>query len=134
MIERLNHIGIAVEDLEEAIRLYRDVIGLSFEGIEEVPSERVRVAMFKVGETRIELLQGTGDDSPITKSIKKRGMGVHHLAFTVDDAAESLERLSSAGLRVLDESPRPGAHGTKVVFVHPKSTMGVLTELVEEPE
>jgi len=134
MIERLNHIGIAVEDLEEAIRLYRDVIGLSFQGIEEVPSERVRVAMFQVGDTRIELLQGTGDDSPITKFIAKRGMGVHHLAFCVDDAGAELERLSSSGLRLLDESPRKGAHGTRVVFVHPKSTMGVLTELVEEPK
>ncbi|MDP6425331.1 MAG: VOC family protein, partial [Planctomycetota bacterium] len=97
-----------------------------------VPSERARVAVLFAGDVRVELLEGTGDDSAITKFVAKRGPGVHHLAFKVGDCAESIVRLSGEGMQLLDETPRPGAHHTKVTFVHPKSLMGVLTELVEE--
>jgi methylmalonyl-CoA/ethylmalonyl-CoA epimerase len=133
MIQGLNHIGIAVEDLDAAVALYRDKLGLRFEGIDEVPTERVRVAMFYAGETRIELLQGTSEDSPIAKFVAKRGPGIHHLAFTTGDAQGAIQKLSAEDLRLLDETPRPGAHDTKVAFVHPKSMLGVLTELVEMP-
>ncbi len=134
MIKGLNHIGIAVEDLDAAVEVYRDKFGLRFDGISEVPTEQVRIAMFYAGETKIELLQGMAESSPITKFIQKYGPGLHHLAFTSDDAQEELVRLSGAGLRVLDKKPRPGAHDTKVAFVHPKSMLGVLTEIVEMPE
>lgn len=133
MIESLHHIGIAVEDLDAAVRIYRDQLGLRLDSIEEVPTERVRVAVLFAGETRIELLEPTGDDSPIAKAIEKRGPGIHHVAFQVDDAQKEIERLDAAGLRVLDEKPRPGAHGTKCAFIHPKSLGGVLGELVEPP-
>ncbi|MFQ5506317.1 MAG: methylmalonyl-CoA epimerase [Planctomycetota bacterium] len=134
MIQGLHHIGIAVEDLEEAVRLYRDRLGLDFAGIEEVPGERVRVAVLMAGGTRIELLQATGDDSAIRKFIARRGPGIHHLAFQVDDAGEEIRRLSAEGLRLSSDAPVKGAHRTKVAFVHPKSVMGVLAELVEAPE
>jgi methylmalonyl-CoA/ethylmalonyl-CoA epimerase len=134
MIRGLHHVGVAVEDLEAAVRLWRDQLGLRFAGIEEVPSERVRVAVLYAGDVRIELLEPTGDDSAIQKFINKRGPGVHHLAFAVDDCGEALGALTAAGLPVLDQEPRPGAHGTKVVFVHPKGLLGVLAELVEDPE
>ncbi len=133
MIKNLHHIGIAVSDLDEGVRRYRDGLGLRFEGIEEVPSERVRVAILFAGETRIELLQGVGEDSAISKFVEKRGPGIHHLAFEVADGQAEIGRLEALGMQVLDESPRPGAHGCKVVFVHPKSMEGVLTELVEVP-
>lgn len=131
MIEALHHIGIAVEDLDAAVRIYRDQLGLKLDSIEEVPTERVRVAVLFAGETRIELLEPTGDDSPIAKAIAKRGPGVHHIAFQVDDAQQEIRRLDASGLRVLDEEPRPGAHNTKCAFIHPKSLGGVLGELVE---
>ncbi len=133
MIKNLHHIGIAVSDLDEGVRRYRDGLGLCFEGIEEVPTERVRVAILLAGETRIELLQGVGDDSPISKFVAKKGPGIHHLAFEVADGQVEIDRLRALGMQVLDESPRPGAHGCKVVFVHPRSMEGVLTELVEVP-
>jgi methylmalonyl-CoA/ethylmalonyl-CoA epimerase len=133
MIKNLHHIGIAVEDLDEAVRRYRDGLGLRFEGISEVPSERVRVAILFAGETRIELLLGVGEDSPISKFVAKRGPGIHHLAFEVEDGQKEIDRMNALGMQVLDMSPRPGAHGCKVVFVHPKSMGGVLTELVEVP-
>lgn len=131
MIQSLHHIGIAVENLDDAVRIYRDQLGLRLDSIEEVPTERVRVAVLFAGETRIELLEPTGDDSPIAKAIAKRGPGVHHVAFQVDDAQGEITRLDAAGLRVLDEEPRPGAHNTKCAFIHPKSLGGVLGELVE---
>ncbi len=133
MIEGLNHIGIAVQSLDEAIPIYRDKLGLSFEGIDVVESEEVRIAMFRAGSTRIELLEGTSETSPIRRFIEKRGPGVHHLAFTTDDAKGETLRLEGEGLRVLGDAARPGAHGMKVSFLHPKSMLGVLTELVEMP-
>lgn len=134
MIQELHHIGVAVEDLDEAVRLWRDRFGLRLASIEEVPSERVRVAVLHAGRTRIELLQATGDDSAIHKFIEKRGPGIHHLAFRVDDCGREIARLSGEGLRLLNEEPRDGAHSTRVAFVHPKSMLGVLSELVEDPK
>jgi methylmalonyl-CoA/ethylmalonyl-CoA epimerase len=133
MIQSLHHIGIAVDDLDEAVRLYRDVLGLSFHGIEDVPTEGVRVAVVQAGPVRIELLQALQPDSPIAKFVGKRGPGIHHLAFQVDSCQGTLEVLRSKGAPVIDQTPRPGAHGTKVAFIHPKGLKGVLAELVEDP-
>ncbi len=133
MIQELHHIGIAVRSLDEAIPRYVDALGLQFEGIEDVPSEQVRVAIVKAGATRIELLEPTDPDSPIAKFLDKRGPGMHHLAFQVKDTGEMIKVLTDAGAPVLDESPRPGAHGTKVAFVHSKYLGGVLAEFVQDP-
>lgn len=129
---KLDHIGIAVKNLEEAVRFYKDVLGLELEGIEEVPEENVRVAMFKVGDTHIELLQGTTQDSAISKFIEKRGEGIHHIAVRVDDVDKSVETLKSRGAVLVYEKSKLVSRGSrKINFVHPKSTGGVLLELVE---
>jgi len=127
----LNHIGIAVRSLDEQRPLYEKALGLEFEGLEEVPSQKVRVAFFRAGETRIELLEPTEEDSPIAKFLEKRGEGLHHMAFTVEDIEARIAELKESGLRMIDESPRPGSHQMKIAFIHPKSTSGVLTELCE---
>ncbi|MFN3267668.1 MAG: methylmalonyl-CoA epimerase [Zestosphaera sp.] len=129
---KLDHIGIAVKNLEEAVRFYKDVLGLELEGIEEVPEENVRVAMFKVGDTHIELLQGTTQDSAISKFIEKKGEGIHHIAVRVDDVDKSVETLKSRGAVLVYEKSKLVSRGSrKINFVHPKSTGGVLLELVE---
>lgn len=131
MISKLNHIGIAVQSIEEARPLYEQALGLPFQGIEEVPSQKVRVAFFGCGEVRIELLEPTAVDSPIAVALAKRGPGLHHLAYETDDIEVELARLSEQGVRLIDESPRPGAHGTRIAFLHPKGTGKVLTELTQ---
>lgn len=129
---RIDHIGIAVKNLDEAVKFYKDVLGLELEDIEEVPEENVRVAMFRVGETYIELLQGTTQDSAISKFIEKRGEGIHHIAIRVDDVDRSTEVLKSRGaVLVYDEARLVSKGSRKINFVHPKSTGGVLLELVE---
>ncbi len=129
---RIDHIGIAVKNLEEAVKFYKDVLGLELEGIEEVPEENVRVAMFKVGETYIELLQGTTQDSAISKFVEKRGEGIHHIAIRVDDVDKSTEVLKNRGAVLVYDKARMVSGGSrKINFVHPKSTGGVLLELVE---
>lgn len=129
---KLDHIGIAVKNLEEAVRFYRDVLGLELEGVEEVPEESVKVAMFRVGETHIELLQGTTQESAISKFIEKKGEGIHHIAIRVDDVDKSVEDLRSKGAAlVYDKSKLVSKGSRKINFVHPKSTGGVLLELVE---
>ncbi|MEO3993736.1 MAG: methylmalonyl-CoA epimerase [Desulfurococcaceae archaeon TW002] len=129
---KLDHIGIAVKNLEEAVKFYKDVLGLELEGIEEVPEENVRVAMFRVGDTRIELLQGTTQESAISKFIEKRGEGIHHIALRVDDVDKSVEVLKSRGaVLVYDKSKLVSGGSRKINFIHPKSTSGVLLELVE---
>ncbi|HIH01224.1 TPA: methylmalonyl-CoA epimerase [Thermoplasmata archaeon] len=130
-MRRIDHIGIAVEDLEAALKPYVEGLGLRVEHTEEVPTERVRVAMLPVGETNIELLQPTDPESAIAKFIDKRGPGVHHIALSVEDVSASIGSLKRAGVRLIDEQPRPGAGGTRVAFVHPKGLSGVLVELVE---
>jgi methylmalonyl-CoA/ethylmalonyl-CoA epimerase len=131
----INHIGIAVRSIAKHRRFYETVLGARFDGIEKVASQKVKVGFFLVGapghEVRIELLEATAPDSPIATFIEKRGEGIHHLAYTVDDLPARLAVLSRHGVRLIDEEPRPGAHHTRIAFLHPKSTGGVLTELCE---
>jgi len=134
MIRKIDHVGIAVQDLEEQTAFYRDVLGLEFVGFEDLPERGLKVAVFRVGDVHIELLQPTTPDSTMAKFIEKSGEGIHHLAFTVDDAAKELERLTAAGVQTIDAKPRPGAGGAKVAFLHPKSTFRVLMELCEHPK
>jgi len=124
----IEHIGIAVNSLEEAIPYYEKVLGLECYAIEEVADQKVRTAFFKVGDTKIELLESTDPDGPIGKFIEKKGPGVHHLAFAMDDVGEALQQAADQGVRLIDEQPRKGAEGLQIGFLHPKSTQGVLTE------
>jgi methylmalonyl-CoA/ethylmalonyl-CoA epimerase len=132
MVGLINHVGIAVRNLETSIPFYRDVLGLTFEGIEEVAEQKVRVAFLGVGESRIELLEPTSEDSPVAKFLEKNGEGVHHLAYQVDDIEKTLAHLKSAGIRLIDETPRHGAHHSLIAFLHPKATGGVLTEICQK--
>ena len=127
----LDHIGIAVGDLNEALKFYRDALGLEVEVPEEVASQRVRAHFIPVGESAIELLEATAEDSPIAKYVARRGPGIHHLTLRVDDIRAVLARLKEKGVRLIDEAPRPGAHGSLVAFIHPASAHGVLVELKE---
>ena len=133
MIQELHHIGIAVRSVEESLPHYVDGLGLTLKGVEEVPTEKVKVAMVMAGNTRIELLEPTDESSPIAKFLEKRGPGVHHLAFQVADTGEMIKVLTDHGAPLLDQEPRPGAHDTKVAFIHPKYLGGVLAELVQNP-
>src|SRR2546421_9728092 len=128
---RIEHIGIATERIDEALEFWRDALGLSVVHTEEVAEQGVRVAMLPLGEPRIELLEPTHADSPVAKFLAKRGPGIHHVAVRVDDIRAALQRLKEQGARLIDESPRAGAGGCLVAFVHPTSTGGVLLELVE---
>ena len=130
--KKIAHIGIAVKSLEDWIPYYRDVLGLEYKGSEEVVAQKVRVAFFKIGESMIELLEPTSEDSPISKFIEQRGGGVHHIAVSVDDIEADLSKHLELGSRVIDEKPRIGAHDAKIAFVHPTSTGGVLLELCED--
>ena len=125
----LDHIGIAVGDLAQALAFYRDALGLDVGPPEEVPSQRVRAHFVPVGEATLELLEPTAPDSPIATFIEKRGPGVHHVTLRVDDLSEALGRLKARGVRLIDEAPREGAEGALIAFVHPASTHGVLVEL-----
>lgn len=125
----IEHIGIAVSNLDESISYYEKVLGLECYAIEEVADQKVRTAFFKVGDTKIELLESTDPEGPIGKFIEKKGPGVHHLAFAVDNVEKSLKHVQEQGVRLIDEVPRKGAEGLKIGFLHPKSTQGVLTEL-----
>jgi methylmalonyl-CoA/ethylmalonyl-CoA epimerase len=130
-IERISHIGIAVRDLSQQISLYRDVLGLPFVGLEEVEDQGVRVALFRVGEVTVELLEPKTQDSPIAKFLQKHGEGIHHLAYAVQDLPRTLEALAAKGVELIDKEPRRGAGGRRIAFLHPRSTHGVLTELCE---
>lgn len=125
----LDHIGIAVSNLDEALAFYRDALGLEVEAPEEVPSQRVRAHFIPAGQAALELLEATADDSPIAKYVATRGPGLHHITLRVDDIAAALAQLKARGVRLIDESPRPGAHGSLVAFIHPSSAHGVLVEL-----
>ena len=131
MLTKINHIGIAVKSLEETIPFYRDSLGMAFAGIEVVAEQKVRVAMLQVGESLIELLEPTSDDSPVAKFIEKNGAGIHHIAYEVADIEAAIAALRAEGARMIDEKPRAGAHGTRIAFVHPKTSFGVLTELCQ---
>jgi len=130
-VEKIAHIGIAVESIEQWIGFYRDVLGLDYGGSEEVPEQKVRVAFLTIGESNIELLEPTSDDSPIAKFLEKRGSGIHHIAIQVDDIEVALARHKEAGARLIDNEPRIGAHKMKIAFIHPKASGGVLLELCE---
>ena len=124
----IEHIGIAVSSLEDSIPYYEKVLGLECYSIEEVADQKVRTAFFRVGETKIELLESTDPEGPIGKFIEKKGPGVHHLAFAMDNVGEALQHAADQGVRLIDEVPRKGAEGLQIGFLHPKSTQGVLTE------
>jgi len=125
----LDHIGIAVSNLDEALAFYRDALGLDVQMPEEVSSQRVRAQFIQAGQGALELLEATDQDSPIAKYVAKRGPGLHHITLRVDDISAALARLKAHGVRLIDDAPRPGAHGWLVAFIHPSSAHGVLVEL-----
>jgi len=131
MIKKISHIGIAVKDLDKAIEFYKK-IGLSVESTEVVESQKVKVAFIPVGDVRIELLAATSADSPIAKYIEKKGEGIQHLALEVDNVEESIKDAISKDIRMIDKTPREGAHNARIAFAHPKSTNGLLLEYCEE--
>jgi methylmalonyl-CoA/ethylmalonyl-CoA epimerase len=130
----IDHLGIATRQIEEAVSFWRDALGLEVVETEEVAEQKVRVAMLPVGESRVELLEPTSDDSPIAKFLEKRGAGIHHIAVRVPDIHAALARLKEQGARLIDETPRTGAGGSLIAFVHPSSANGVLLELVEQTD
>ncbi len=132
-VKGLNHVGVAVRSIEQQKDYYENQLGAEFECIEDVPSQKVRVAFFRINDVRLELLEPTDPSSPVAKFLEKRGEGLHHLAFTVDDIKARIAELRQSGLEMIDEAPRPGAHQMQIAFIHPKSTFGVLTELCEPP-
>lgn len=133
-ISHIEHLGIAVKSLEEAIPYYENILGLKCYSIEEVADQKVKTAFFKVGQTKIELLEPTSEDSTIAKFIEKRGEGIHHMAFAIEDGvANALAEIEAKGVRLIDKAPRKGAEGLNIAFLHPKSTCSVLTELCENP-
>ena len=134
IIEKIDHIGIAVDSIEKWVGYYKDVLGLKYLGSEEVSGQNIRVAFFEIGDSKIELVEPTSDDSPIAKFLEKRGGGIHHIAVLVDDIEAALARHQEAGARLIDEKPRIGAHNTRMAFIHPKSSGGVLMELCQEPQ
>ena len=133
-ISHIEHLGIAVKSLEQAIPYYENVLGLKCYSIEEVADQKVKTAFFKVGQTKLELLEPTSEDSAVAKFIEKRGEGIHHLAFAVEDGvANALAEVEAKEVKLIDKAPRKGAEGLNIAFLHPNSTIGVLTELCEDP-
>ena len=133
-VSHIEHLGIAVKSLDESIPYWENVLGLKCYAIEEVADQKVKTAFFKVGQTKIELLEPTSDDSTIAKFIEKRGEGIHHMAFAIEDGvANALAEVEAKGVRLIDKAPRKGAEGLNIAFLHPKSTCSVLTELCENP-
>lgn len=133
-LKKIDHIGVAVRDLKGALEFYESVLGLKAAGIEEVETQKVRVAFLPVGESKVELLEPTAPDSPVGRFIEKNGEGVQHIAFRVENIEEALQELKDKGLRLIDEQPRQGAGGARIAFLHPKSSFGVLIELCERKE
>jgi len=131
MLTKINHIGVAVKSLEDSLPFYRDHLGMSFAGIETVDEQKVRVAMLQIGESKIELLEPTSEESPVAKFLEKNGPGIHHIAYEVEDIEAAINKLIAEGVRMIDQRPRCGAHDTRIAFLHPKSSAGVLTELCQ---
>lgn len=129
---KLDHIGIAVKDISESLKFYKDALGLTLDGIEIVTDQKVKTAFLSVGETHLELLEATEADSPVGKFIEKRGEGIHHIAIKVENIQEHLSQLDENEIKLIDKEPKIGANNKKIAFVHPKSTSGVLLELCEE--
>lgn len=134
MVGKVDHIGVAVKNLEETLKFYQDVLGLDLHGTEIVEEQKVKVAFLPVGDTEVELLESTEEDGPIARYIEKKGEGMQHIAFKVDNIEKAIEEMKSKGVRMIDETPRYGAGGAKIAFCHPKSTHGVLVELCERNE
>ncbi len=132
MSRKISHIGIAVKSLEESSKLYKDLLGLDYEGQEIVEDQGVKVAFYLAGDVRIELLEPLSDESPVAKFIEKRGEGIHHIAFDSNDAEGEIETFQSNDIRMIDKTPRKGAHSSMIAFAHPKSTGGVLLELCQK--
>ncbi len=128
---KINHLGIATKGIDEALKFWENALGLENVHTETVEDQKVRVAMLPIGDARIELLEPTSDDSPISKFLERRGGGIHHIAVEVENIEQALEKLKSEGMRLIDETPRIGAEGCLVAFVHPASANGVLLELVQ---
>jgi methylmalonyl-CoA/ethylmalonyl-CoA epimerase len=131
---KVDHIGIAVKSIDEAKKLYHDLLGLPHAGNETVQEQKVTTAFFPVGDTEVELLESTAPDGPIAKYLEKRGEGVQHIAFRVDNIEEALAELKGKGIQLIDEKPRKGAGGARIAFLHPKSTYGVLVELCQRDD
>jgi len=131
MIKKVDHIGIAVKDMNAAIKFYEEVLGMKVEGIEVVEEQKVKTAFIPTGDSEVELLESTAPDGPIAKFIEKKGEGIQHIAFRVDNIEKALEELKAKGIRLIDEKPRRGAGGAKIAFLHPKATFGTLVELCE---
>ena len=132
-VKAINHIGIAVRSIDTQRAFYEGTLGAVFEGVEDVPSQKVRVAFFRVHDVRLELLEPTDPASTVAAFLEKRGEGLHHVAFTVEGIEDRIAELKQSGVRMIDEAPRPGAHHMRIAFLHPRSTFGVLTELCEPP-
>ncbi|QNG61306.1 methylmalonyl-CoA epimerase [Metabacillus idriensis] len=132
MINKVDHIGVAVRSISQVLPFYERTLGLKLEGIESVEEQKVKVAFLKIGNTKIELLEPTSDESPVAKFIEKRGEGIHHLALGVDDIKKRIEELKENGIKMIDETPRNGAGGASIAFLHPKAANGVLVELCEK--
>ncbi|OLS18978.1 MAG: Metallothiol transferase FosB [Candidatus Heimdallarchaeota archaeon LC_3] len=130
--KKIDHIGIAVKDIESHMEFYKDILKMPFLGFKTVESQKVKIAMFKIGESIIELLEPVSSDSPISKFLEKRGEGIHHLCYDVEDIEETLKHLKDNSVKLINEEPVIGAKGGKIAFLHPKSSGGVLTELSEE--
>lgn len=129
LLKKIHHIGIAVTSLEESMPFYGGLLDMTFKGVEEVAGYRVKVAFFQIGESKIELLEPADAGSFLCEFLKENGPGIHHIAYEVEDVAAVIKKLEEKGIRLLDKTPRPGAHGAKVAFIHPESSQGVLTEL-----
>jgi methylmalonyl-CoA/ethylmalonyl-CoA epimerase len=134
VIKKINHIAIAVNNLEEAAKFYQEVMGLTLSGIEVVTAQKTKVGFFKIGESNIELVQPAEPDSPLVKFLETKGQGIHHICLEVDDIDAEVKTFLEKGATMVDQKPRPGAHNTRVAFVHPKSSGGVLIELCEFPK
>lgn len=133
-VTHIEHLGIAVNSIEEALPFYENILGLKCYAVEEVADQKVKTAFLKVGQTKIELLESTDPEGAVGKFIEKRGEGIHHLAFAVEGLADAMKEAEEKGIRLIDANPRKGAEGLNIAFLHPKSTIGVLTELCENPD
>ena len=134
MLKKINHIAVAVNNVEEAANFYQNVLGLTLSGVEVVTAQKTKVGFFKIGESNIELVEPAEPDSPLVKFLEAKGQGIHHICFEVDDIESVIRDFVEKGATMVDQKPRPGAHNTKVAFIHPKSSNGVLIELCEFPK
>jgi len=134
MVKKIDHIGIAVKNLEDSLKFYQDTLGLELSGVEVVEEQKVRVAFLPVGDTEVELLESTDPEGPIAKFIEKKGEGIQHIAYKVENIEEAIKEMEEQGVKMIDKTPRYGAGGAKIAFCHPKSTKGVLVELCQRDD